>query len=116
MAPAEHIGLPNLGDRGRLWWLPPDGQGNGLDADTWAPILRLDASLVDEVMRVLHDDGVPAYAAAAPPRRAEDRRGRAGGGRSGWPPARYQLWVGSTTYFRAEQSLMRALPSLLRGR
>ena len=116
MAPAEHIELPHLGDRGRLWWLPPGGRGNGLDAEGWAPILRLDAALVDEVLRVLHDDGVPAYAAAAPPRRAANRRGHGRGGRSGSPPARYQLWVGSTTYFRAEQSLMRALPSLLGGR
>jgi hypothetical protein len=116
MAPAEHIQLPNLGDRGRLWWLPPGGRGNGLDAEGWAPILRLDAALVDDVLRVLHDEGVPAYAAAAPPRRAADRRGYGRRRGRGSPPARYQLWVGSTTYFRAEQSLIRALPRLLGGR
>lgn len=101
MAPAEHIELPNLGDRGRLWWLPASGEGNGLEAEGWAPILRLDAALVDDVLRVLHDNGVPAYAAAV--RRRRDVASRA---------TRYQLWVGSTSYFRAEQSLMRWLPNL----
>jgi hypothetical protein len=29
---------------GRLYWLPPGGIGNGLDAQTWAALIDADAS------------------------------------------------------------------------
>ena len=48
--PAEQTGR-----RGRLWWLPAGGHGNGLDDDTWAPVLEVSEQVVARLLRVLGD-------------------------------------------------------------
>jgi hypothetical protein len=91
---------------GRLWWLPSGGLGNGLDDDAWAPILEVPGDLVVPLLAALRAAGVPAYAAGATP-----AAGRAGPARA--PGCR--LWVGSSAYGRAEETLIAVLPSLTRG-
>jgi hypothetical protein len=100
--PAERTGR-----RGRLWWLPSGGYGNGLDDDAWAPVLEVSEQVVPELLRVLGEAGVPAYAAPAHSgaSRLRDRRRR---------PEGYQLWVGASVYGRAELALLRVMPYLAR--
>jgi hypothetical protein len=86
---------------GRLWWLPPGGLGNGIDDHAWAPILEVAGDLVAPLLAALRAAGVPAYAAAVRP---------------GALSARHNLWVGTSAYGRAEQTLIAALPSLTDGR
>jgi len=100
--PAEQTGR-----RGRLWWLPAGGHGNGLDDDTWAPVLEVSEQVVARLLRVLGEGGVPAY--AAPARSGAIRlRDRTGG------PDGYQLWVGASAYGQAEMILVRVMPYLTR--
>jgi hypothetical protein len=100
--PAGQYGL-----RGRLWWLPSGGYGNGLDDDTWAPILEVSEQVVPALLRVLREAGVPAYAAPARSgaRRLQGRTRR---------PEGYQLWVGASVYGQAELILVRVMPYLTR--
>ncbi len=100
--PAEHAR-----QFGRLWWLPAGGYGNGLDDDSWAPVLEVSEQVVQRVLSLLRDAGVPAYAAPARPvaGRLRDRSGQ---------PASYQLWVGASAYGRAEAALVAAMPSVVR--
>ena len=72
--PAERTGR-----RGRLWWLPSGGYGNGLDDDTWAPVLEVSEQVVTPLLRVLGEAGVPAY--AAPARSGASRLKTVAGGR-----------------------------------
>ncbi len=51
--PAAHAGR-----LGRLWWLPADGRGNGLDDDAWAPVLEVSQQIVPELLNVLRAAGV----------------------------------------------------------
>lgn len=100
--PAEHIGR-----RGRLWWLPAGGCGNGLDDDAWAPVLEVSERVVPAVLAALGDAGVPAYAAPAHPaaRWMRDHPRR---------PEGYQLWVGASAYGEAENTLLKVMPYLAR--
>ena len=93
--------------RGRLWWLPAGGYGNGLDDDAWAPVLQVSHRVVPALLEVLRRAGVPGYAAPARPggARLRDRAGRLDS---------YQLWVGASAYGEAEAALMSAMPSLSR--
>ncbi|MGH3171439.1 MAG: hypothetical protein ACRDN0_36960 [Trebonia sp.] len=93
------------GGFGRLWWLPSGGIGNGLDDESWVPILEISGRIVTEVLAALCRAGAPAYAAPARPaaRRLRDRSGR--------PPG-YQLWVGGSAYGEAESALIALMPSL----
>jgi hypothetical protein len=100
--PAEQIG-----SRGRLWWLPSGGYGNGLDDDAWAPVLEVSEQVVPALLRMLGEAGVPAYAA---PARSGARQLRGGIGR----PEGYRLWVGASVYGRAEMVLVRVMPELTR--
>lgn len=77
---------------GMLWWLPSGGISNGIDDDAWAPILDVTADLVEPLLAVLREAGVPGYAA---------RRPGAGPG--------FRLWVGSSAHGRAEEALMKRL-------
>jgi hypothetical protein len=77
---------------GRLWWLPSGGISNGIGDDAWAPILEVNADLVEPLLAALRDAGVPGYAA------------RRRGGEPG-----FRLWVGSSAYGRAEETLMKVL-------
>jgi hypothetical protein len=107
VASAASKPLQRAGQAGRLWWLPAGGAGNGLDDDSWAPILEVSEEVVPQVLGVLRSAGVPAYAAPAGPAvaRLRDRSAR---------PAGYQLWVGASAYGRAETALVTAMPSLVR--
>jgi hypothetical protein len=93
--------------RGRLWWLPASGRGNGLDDQAWAPVLEISEQVVPQVLSVLRDAGVPAYAAPArlPGARLRDRT-RA--------PEAWRLWVGASAYGRAEDALVAVMPWLAR--
>jgi hypothetical protein len=93
---------------GRLWWLPCGGLGNGIDDDAWAPILEVAEDLVAPLLAALRAAGVAAYAARLTP-------AAAGRGRSARPP-RCRLWVGTSAYGRAEETLIALLPSLTGGR
>jgi hypothetical protein len=95
------------GQRGRLWWLPAGGYGNGLDDATWTPVLEVSERVVPRLLQMLGEVGVPAYAAPARPRanRLRDRTRR---------PEGYQLWVGASLYGRAEMTLIRVMPCLAR--
>jgi hypothetical protein len=95
---------------GRLWWLPCNGQGNGLSDAAWAPIADVDGAVVPSLLAELRADAVPAYAAPI--------SGRPGP-RSRRSPKirtqrRYSLWVGTSAYGRAEETLRLALSASLR--
>jgi hypothetical protein len=86
----------------RLWWLPARGQGNGLSDQAWAPVADVDAAIVADLLAELRTAGVPAYAAPATGRRGRSR------GRT------YHVWVGTSAYSRAEDTLRVKLPELVR--
>jgi hypothetical protein len=90
---------------GRLWWLPPGGLGNGIDDDGWAPILEVPDDIVAPLLAALRAAGIPAYAASLTSASAASR--------SAGPP-RCRLWVGTSAYGRAEETLIALLPSLTR--
>jgi hypothetical protein len=92
---------------GSLGWLPAGGWGNGLDDDSWAPVLVISEQAVPRVLKALQAALVPAYAAPTSPAAGwlRDRSGR---------PADCQLWVGATAYGRAEAALLAAMPSVAR--
>lgn len=94
------------GGLSRLWWLPAGGLGNGLDDESWAPVLAISERIVPKVLSSLRLAGVPAYAAPAEPA-ALPRTG------SALPPG-YQLWVGASAYGEAEAVLLAIMPSLAR--
>jgi hypothetical protein len=100
--PAEQAG-----QRGRLWWLPSGGYGNGLDDDTWAPVLEVSEQIVPALLQMLGEAGVPAHAA---PARSGAHRLRDHSRR----PEGYQLWVGASAYGQAEMILVTAMPYLAR--
>lgn len=91
---------------GRLWWLPANGEGNGLDDAGWAPIAEVHAALVQPLLAAFRESCVPAYAAPATPRTRAARR--AAGARRDW-----QVYVGTSAYSRAEETLVTVLPGLL---
>ncbi len=102
--------MVHAGQAARLWWLPAGGYGNGLDDDSWAPVLEISEQAVPLVLGMLRDYGVPAYAAparsAAGMLRRRDRSGQAPG---------YRLWVGCSAYGRAEAALVAIMPSVARA-
>jgi hypothetical protein len=95
------------GQFARLWWLPAGGYGNGLNDNSWVPVLEISEQIVPQVLRVLRDAGVPGYAAPArlAASRLRDRSER---------PTGWGLWVGASGYGRAEAALLAAMPSLSR--
>jgi hypothetical protein len=95
---------------GRLWWLPSQGQGNGLSDAAWAPIAEVDAAIVPVLLAELRAADVPAYAAPVTvrPRPASRRRPKAAARQ------RSRLWVGSSAYSRAEETMRIKLPALLK--
>jgi hypothetical protein len=95
------------GRRGRLWWLPSGGYGNGLDDDAWAPVLEISEQVVPAVLRALGEVGIPAYAAPA-------RSGATRLRRRARRPEGYQLWVGASVYGRAESTLVKVMTELKR--
>jgi len=108
---------------GRLWWLPAGGEGNGLDDTAWAPLAVGKAPVMRALLTELRRGGVPAYAAPVtrrPTRRAWQTSASAtttAAARGGKPDSteRYQLWVGTSRYSRAEEILRVRLPALLQA-
>lgn len=94
---------------GRLWWLPSNGEGNGLSDTAWAPLADVDAAVIPALLAELRAAGVPAYAApvARRLRPARQRSARHG-------ERLYHLWVGTSRYGVAEETLRTKLPVLLR--
>jgi hypothetical protein len=93
---------------GRLWWLPSDGDGNGLSDTGWAPIADVDADLVPILLAEFRAAGVPAYAAPVSRRPLPRRRAR-------FPvPRRWHVWVGTSCYGKGEEVLRIRLFALLR--
>ncbi|MEU6284390.1 hypothetical protein [Streptomyces sp. NPDC047028] len=89
-------------------WLPPGGRGNGLRAPSWAPIADIPAHQVDAVLAALGEVHIPAHAAPAPRPVRSLTSGE-------WQPgAVWRLRVGSTSYAKAEDLLMRLLRELTR--
>ena len=78
----------------RVYWLPPCGRDNGLDAPAWAPIADVPEELVDHLLAVLATADVPAYAGRVRLRSAAGR---------------WRVWVGSLRYATAEDVLRHAL-------
>ena len=78
------------GRASRMYWLPPGGIGNGLDAATWAPLLDVDASDLILLLDTLRDADIAAYAAR---RCAPGRIARS---------AAFRVWVDTWTHARAE--------------
>lgn len=114
--------LGQLQRYGRLWWLPPNGQGNGLDDVAWAPIADVRAAVVGPLLAAFGTAEVPAY--AAPARRSGTGRtwisqgkfrprGSLGRTHAGTAEASYHIWVGSSAHGRAEEILRTELPALL---
>ena len=58
--PAEQTGR-----RGRLWWLPSGGYGNGLDDDAWVPVLEVSEQVVPTVLGVLGERRTPVRGESA---------------------------------------------------
>lgn len=100
--PAEQTGR-----RGRLWWLPSGGYGNGLDDDTWAPVLEVSEHAVAGLLRAFGEAGIPAYAAPA-------RSGASRLADHSTRPEGYRLWVGASFYGQAEMILVTVMPYLAR--
>ena len=94
---------------GRLWWLPSNGEGNGLSDTAWAPIADVDAAIVPALLGELRAVAVPAYAAPVTGPIPRSRRRH-----KITAEQRYHLWVGTSAYSRAEETLRVALPALLR--
>lgn len=92
----------DLADRGRWWWLPREGVGNGLDDVGWAPILDIDAAAVADLLMTLRDAGVAAFAS---PTESVVQRLRGGGQRK----VNYRLWVGTSRFGAAEETLVEVL-------
>lgn len=93
---------------GRLFWLPGNGWGNGLDDESWAAILDLRSGYVASLLLFeLADATVPAY--AAPVRRSAFRP--VDGRRP--MPSPVRIWVGRSRYGTAQSVLLRVLPQLV---
>jgi hypothetical protein len=81
----------------RMYWLPPGGIGNGLDAHTWAELVDTGAGDLVLLLDTLRDAGIAAYAAGT---------GRLGRLRAA--PV-FRIWVGTWEHARAEDVIRQAL-------
>ena len=95
MTSAQRPASPGLPVRDRLWWLPRRGVGNGLASAGWAPILDVDGDRVDELLALLAEHGVAAFAGPVAPGPA--------------PGTTARLWVGTERWSMAEDLLMQRL-------
>ena len=96
----ESVGASNRLQFGRAYWLPPFGQGNGLDALFWAPLAELPGDRVDAVLDALRAADIPAWAAVA---RRSRPAGSPAAGRS------HDLWVASVQVDEAQDVVLRML-------
>lgn len=86
---------------GRPFWLPPFGEGNGLDALFWASLAELPRRTVPRALEALREEDIPGWVA---PLKKHQTLPRA---RQGDEP--YQLWVATLRYNSAEDVIMRVL-------
>lgn len=108
MTTSVHRVVSETNSLGRLYWLPGNGWGNGLDDDSWAAILDLRTAYVASLLLFeLADATVPAY--AAPVRRSAFRP--ADGRRP--MPSPIRIWVGGSRYGVAQSVLLRVLPRMI---
>ncbi len=106
MAGAVQHEIMDLDHRGRAFWLPPSGWGNGLDDSAWAAVVDVRSEEVARVILAeLRRAGVPGYAASVRPCRSasSDPRSR---GRC------IRIWLGCTAFGRGEGVVLRVLPQL----
>lgn len=99
---APHGSGMDFTGRGPMFWLPPGGFDNGIDASAWAELADLPEGEVAEVLFGLQEAGIAAYVAIG----QQARRGAGSG------PVRYRLWVDTLRYRRAEDLLMDILATL----
>jgi len=99
--------IAHLEVRGRLWWLPAEGFGNGLEDASWAPILDVDARVISALLAALREVNVPAF--ALPSHSVAQRLRHAHG-----LALSYRVWVGASRYSVAETTLLRVIPDLNR--
>jgi len=85
------------GSPGRLYWLPPGGIGNGLEAQTWAVLIDTDASDLVLLLATLRYADIAAYAARVG---TVSRRRRS--------PV-FRIWVDTCTHARAEDVIREVL-------
>jgi len=85
------------GNPGRLYWLPPGGIGNGLEAQTWAVLIDTGASDLVLLLDTLRDADIAAYAARVGP--LSRRR----------PSPVFRIWVDTWAHARAEDVTRGAL-------
>jgi hypothetical protein len=101
MSAPPQVPDPAADHRGPAFWLPPNGFGNGIDAEAWAEIADLTKNELPGVLRALTRVNIGAYAAPL-------RKGTRGPGSTG---ATYRLWVDTLRYLSAEDVLMLVLRS-----
>jgi hypothetical protein len=96
----QSVGAENELQFGRAYWLPPFGEGNGLEALFWAPVAELPEERVATVLAALREAGIPAWAARA-------RRDRPVG--SPAADRSHDLWVASIQVDEAQDVVMRSI-------
>ncbi|GAA4618696.1 hypothetical protein [Saccharopolyspora hordei] len=90
MSSPHHEPDGGFGERGPMFWLPPGGFSNGLEATNWAELADLGEGQLADVLFTLADAGIAGYVAHPT------------GGRT----TKYRLWVDTLQYRRAEDVLM----------
>jgi hypothetical protein len=88
------------GNPGRLYWLPPGGIGNGLEAQTWAVLVDTDASDLVLLLDTLRDADIAARVGPLSRRR---------------PSPVFRIWVDTWTHARAEDVIRDAALRLCWG-
>ena len=92
---------PSVDRRGRAFWLPPGGFGNGIDASAWAEIADLTEDELPKVLFALTESRIAGYVAIVHAKPVE----------AGNTHIVYRLWVDSLRYLQAEDVLMKVLRS-----
>jgi hypothetical protein len=101
MSASHDIPDPSNDQRGRAFWLPPGGFGNGIGASAWAEIADLTEEELPKVLFALVESRIAGYVAIVQPKAVE----------AGNMQIVYRLWVDSLRYLQAEDVLMEVLRS-----
>lgn len=81
------------------FWLPPHGVGNGIPAQSWAPLAELSDAQAWPILFALAGERIGGYIATERSRTA----------RPGDEPDRWQLWVDARRHAAAEDVVMTCL-------